>query len=504
MNIYSAFKQQFQSNLDKPLAITPDGTQYSYRQAELASAKIANFFISCGLKKGDRVTVQIEKSPQMLWLYLAILRSGLVYHPLNTAYTDDEVNYFLTNAEPSLIICDNNKLDSFQQLANTLNIQKLYSLNSDGSGSLLEAVNDCSAEFDDIAMQPDEFAALLYSSGTTGKPKGIPLSHGNLLSNASTLIEQWQFSSDDYLLHALPIFHVHGLFVGINCVLLSAASMRWLPRFDVELVMQQLPHSTVMMGVPTYYTRLLSDERFNREIAQSIRLFVSGSAPLLTETFNQFEEVTGSAILERFGMTETGMNTSNPYVGKRKAGTVGPPLPGTNIIVVTDDLQPCAIDEVGNILVKGNNVFSSYWRMPEKTAEDFTDNGFFKTGDQGFLDSDGYLNIVGRSKDMVICGGLNVYPKELELILNDHDAILESAVIGLPHPDFGEAVAAVVVCNPSVGSTSENITEAELISFMKQKVANFKVPKRIFFVDQLPRNAMSKVQKAQLRATYSL
>ncbi len=482
------------------MLITEKGEQYSYADAETQSAKIANYLMALNLEQGARITVQIEKSPQSLWLYLAVLRCGLVYHPLNTAYTLDELNYFIGNAKPSVIICDSSRYSDYSYLCETQHIDHLLTLNVDGNGSLIDAINHQPISFDTVTVKSDDTALLLYSSGTTGKPKGIMLTHNNMIENAKVLVEHWDFTEQDCLLHALPIYHLHGLFVAISCVLMSGSSMRWLARFDVDEVMQQLPHCSVMMGVPTYYTRLLANDDFNRGITDSVRLFISGSAPLLIATFEAFEQRTGQTIVERYGMSETGMNTSNPYrleQGARRAGTVGTALSGVSIKVVTDKFKNCAPNEIGAILIKGPNVFKGYWNMPEKTVAGFTDDGFFITGDCGFLDDENYLTIAGREKDMIICGGLNVYPKEIELLLDEHSDVIESAVIGLPHSDFGEVVAAVVV-----KQQYSTLTEHELIAFARQRLANFKVPKQVFFVGQLPRNAMSKVQKALLRETY--
>jgi malonyl-CoA/methylmalonyl-CoA synthetase len=348
-----------------------------------------------------------------------------------------------------------------------------------------------------VTRERDDLAALLYSSGTTGRPKGIMLSHGNLADNGKTLVDIWGFGSADRLLHALPVFHVHGLFVAIHCVLLSGASMRWLEKFDAPQVIGLLPECTVMMGVPTFYTRLLAEDSFAADCCTNMRLFISGSAPLLVETFDEFRGRTGHTIIERYGMTETNMNTSNPLQGERRAGTVGLPLPGVDVRVVDDKGEPVPTGETGDLQVRGGNVFQGYWRMPEKTREDFTDDGFFNTGDKATISADGYVAIVGRAKDLIISGGLNIYPKEIEQLLDDVEGVVESAVIGIPHADFGEAVVAVIV--PTAGG---ELDEQAIIEFSKGKIANFKVPKRVVFVDELPRNAMGKVQKNVLRDRY--
>jgi malonyl-CoA/methylmalonyl-CoA synthetase len=496
-NLYGAFHRHFPQDASKVLLTTDRGVTYTYADAEQLSAQMANYLVGLGLRQGDRVTVQVEKSPEMLWLYLGTVRAGLVFHPLNTAYTEDELEYFLENAEPSVVICDESRQDMFARLCKRTAVAHLYTLNADGGGNLVAAATECSLQFKTVASRGEDLACLLYSSGTTGRPKGIMLSHANLIDNASVLADYWGFSADDCLLHALPVFHVHGLFVALGCVLMRGASMRWLPKFDVATVMQNLPRSTVMMGVPTYYTRLLAEPSFDAGICVSVRLFVSGSAPLLADTFEEFEQRTGKRILERYGMTETGMNTSNPLRGERRPGTVGFPLPGVSLRIAGTDGAQVAQGEVGDIQVKGANVFSGYWKMPEKTAEDFTDDGFFVTGDKGQVDSDGYLAIVGRAKDMVITGGLNVYPKEIELLIDDMAGVKESAVIGIAHPDFGEAVTAVVVPEPDAALTAEDV-----IDHVKAHAANFKVPKAVHFVDGLPRNTMGKVQKNLLRDSY--
>ena len=384
-------------------------------------------------------------------------------------------------------------------LATAAGVEHVLTLASDGSGSLSVGAATCDTDFETVARGRDDLAALLYSSGTTGRPKGIMLSHGNLGDNGKTLVDAWGFSGADRLLHALPIFHVHGLFVAISCVLFSGASMRWLEKFDAPQVMGLLPECTVMMGVPTYYTRLLAEDSFGADSCSNMRLFISGSAPLLTETFEEFRSRTGHAIIERYGMTETNMNTSNPLQGERRPGTVGPALPGVELRVVDEEGTTVLAGETGDLQVRGANVFQGYWRMPEKTREDFTADGFFNTGDKATISADGYVAIVGRAKDLIICGGLNVYPREVEQLLDDLEGVVESAVIGIPHADFGEAVAAVIV------ATADNaLDEQAIIDFCKGEIANFKVPKRVFFVDELPRNAMGKVQKNLLRERYGI
>ena len=497
-NLYSYFQRQFDKHAGKELIRDAEERSYSYREIADRSGQIAAYLTSAGATPGDRVTVQVEKSVECLCLYLACLRAGLVFHPLNLAYTSNELTYCLGNAEPTIVVCDPGKKDSIRSIATDAGAKLLLTLDADGQGSLADGADEMNSGFETVARDKDDLAALLYSSGTTGVPKGIMLTHANLLRNTEALVEAWGFSSEDRLLHALPIFHVHGLFVAIGCVVLSGASMRWLAAYDAGTVIRFLPECSVLMGVPTYYTRLLAQSTFDAEVARHVRLFISGSAPLLEETFVEFEQRTGQRILERYGMTETNMNTSNPLNGERKAGTVGPPLPGVDVRIVDDD--GAAVDQgaIGNIQVRGPNVFIGYWRMPEKTAEDISEDGFFNTGDKGSIDEDGYISIVGRAKDMVITGGLNVYPKEIELFIDDLEGVTESAVIGVPHPDFGEGVVAVVV-----PAAKDSIDEQTVIAACKSELANFKIPKRVVIVEELPRNTMSKVQKNVLRETYN-
>ncbi len=494
-NLFAHFRAQFKAHAAKIALETNGGRSYSYRDLDTESARLASCLRSQGLAPGDRVSVQVEKSPEALCLYLACLRAGLVYHPLNTGYTADELRYFFNDAEPALIVCDPDDAKTVEGLAGKAQVLTLDIM---GRGSLVMESRLARTDFGVEQVEPDSLAALLYSSGTTGAPKGVMLTHANLLSNARALVETWGFSDADRLLHALPIFHVHGLFTALGCVLLSGASMIWLPKFSAAEAVRFLPQTTVLMGVPTYYTRLLADPDFCAEACSHMRLFISGSAPLLPETFAQFQARAGHPILERYGMTETGMNTSNPLDGERRPGTVGFPLPGVEVRAVDDNDRPTPAGEVGNLQVRGPNVFQGYWRLPDKTAEEFTPDGFFRTGDQGVIDADGYVSIVGRSKDMVISGGLNVYPKEVEQVIDRIAGVKESAVIGVPHPDLGEAVVAVVVPEPGA-----QLDEEKIIAETRRCLAPYKTPKRVVFIDALPRNTMAKVQKSRLRETIS-
>lgn len=494
MNYFAAIEKVISQSPEDELLTTTENIRYNRGDILKRVAQMANLITELGASPGDRITVQIHKSVDAMCLYLACLQSGMVFHPLNPAYLSTEVQYFLGNAEPYIIICDPEKLNALTDLAKPLGIAHIYTLGTAGNGNFLEACASQPESFKTVDRNKNDLAALLYSSGTTGVPKGIMLTHHNLKSNAETLVEAWGFTPEDRLLHCLPIFHVHGLFVALGCALLSSGTMRWANAFSPQTVKTYLPECTSMMGVPTYYTRLLGDKDFGFDHCKNIRLFTSGSAPLLVETFVEFKSRSGHNILERYGMTETGMNCSNPLNGDRKPGTVGPTLPGVTIRIVSDDGQPTPRGEVGNLQVKGENVFKGYWRMPEKTDEDFRDGGWFNTGDQATQDNDDYVSIVGRSKDMVISGGLNVYPKEVEDVIDMFDGILESAVIGVPHPDFGEAVVAIVVAER--GANPEPL---RIIDQAQAELANFKVPKHVQIVDALPRNTMSKVQKKVLR-----
>jgi malonyl-CoA/methylmalonyl-CoA synthetase len=496
-NLYSLFESRFPKDRARPLLLLAGGRQVSYADAEAASARHAAFLSSLGLVPGDRVAVQVEKSPEALLLYLGCLRAGLAYLPLNSAYQEGEVGYFLRDAEPPAVVVQPRSLPWVQPLAEKAGIRHVFSLDEEGQGTLTDAVRDVTPRFATVARAADDLAAMLYTSGTTGRSKGAMITHRNLASNALVLHRTWGFRPDDVLVHMLPLFHVHGLFVAAHTTLVNGSAMRFHGKFDARQALDDFARSTVFMGVPTFYTRLLAEPGLTREACSKMRLFVSGSAPLLAETHVEFEQRTGQRILERYGMTETGMLTSNPLQGERRAGSVGPALEGTEVRVVDNDGKPCAAGENGHVLVRGANVFAGYWRMPEKNAEEFTAEGFFRTGDMGSLSEDGYLTIAGRSKDLIISGGYNVYPKEIELALDELPGVQESAVVGVPHPDFGEAVTAVVVPRAGLGPT-----EPEIIAALKGKLANFKVPKRVYFVEELPRNAMGKVQKNVLRDRY--
>jgi malonyl-CoA/methylmalonyl-CoA synthetase len=492
-NLYALLRDHFLKDAEQPCVLIPGGPVIHYDDLDAASARIAHALCATGCRPGDRVAAQTDKCWQALALYLACLRAGLVYLPLNTGYRKAELEYFFGDAEPTVIVCRPDAADSLTPLRPQATV---LTLDSD-AGTLLDRAAEQSDGFETTASRPDDVAAIVYTSGTTGRSKGAMLSHRNLASNAITLVEQWGFTRGDVLLHALPIYHVHGLFVACHCVLLSASRMLWLPKFEAQEVIGLLPHATVMMGVPTFYARLLGDASFDAAACRSMRLFISGSAPL-PDTFNACRARTGHAILERYGMTETGMNTANPLEGERIPATVGPPLPGVSVRITDAEGRACSPGMVGGIEVKGPNVFRGYWRMPEKTREEFTLDGYFRTGDMGEWLPNGYMKIVGRAKDLIITGGLNVYPAEIEERINALPGVVESAVIGVPDPDFGEAVTAVVVTR-----SGDALNESELISALKADLASFKVPKRVHLVTELPRNAMGKVQKNVLRAMYS-
>lgn len=500
-NLYSLLSSHFPGDPAAPCMILPDGRVWTYGDIERASGRMANLIVALGLQPGDRVAAQVEKTPEALVLYLAAIRAGMVFLPLNPAYQRQELDYFLNDALPGLFVCRPQMRAQADELAAKAGVPHVLELDDDGRGSLIDAAAPQADDFDTVPRGNRNFAAILYTSGTTGLSKGAILSHGNLAHNAQTLHEYWHFQPGDVLLHMLPIFHVHGLFVACHTTLLNGSAMFFEPKFDAARAMKLLPQATMFMGVPTYYVRLLLDPAFGRDTCRNIRLFVSGSAPLLKETFDEFKARSGHTILERYGMTEGGMFTSNPYAGERRGGTVGFPLPGTALRIVRADGSPTKVGEVGNIQVRGDNVFVGYWGMPEKTKEEFTADGYFRTGDMGSLDADFYVTISGRSKDLVITGGLNVYPKEIEELIDAMPGVVESAVIGLPHPDFGEAVSAVVVRQKNPAGAA--LTESVIINAIKDRLANFKVPKWVYLVDQLPRNAMGKVQKNILRQQYS-
>jgi len=479
---------------DTVLLHLPDGEVKTHAEFLRDVNRMANALTELDVKPSDRVAVHVHKSPMALALYAACVKAGAVFLPLNTAYTPTELNYFVGDSGASLFVCDPNEMEELEPVASAAGC-KLHSLASDGSGSFTDIAKKQDAVFEAASRGEDDLAALLYTSGTTGRSKGAMLTQKNLLSNAEALVEAWQFTKDDVLLHALPIFHSHGLFVATNVTLLAGGSMIFLPKFDVDTVVDALPMATSMMGVPTFYTRLLDDERFSRELVEHMRLFISGSAPLLAETHERFTVRTGHRILERYGMTETSMNTSNPYNGQRRAGTVGFPLPGIEVKICDPETgSDLPQGEIGVLWVRGPNVFKGYWLMPEKTKEELREDGFFITGDLALIDDGGYVQIVGRGKDLIISGGYNIYPKEIEVFLDGQPGVLESAVIGAPHPDFGESVVAILV--PEKGET---IDIARIEDAVKLNLAGFKRPRRYEIIKNLPRNTMGKVQKNQLR-----
>ena len=494
-NFYAAVAASIDAGPERVFLETDDGKTHVRADLARESARFARLLIEAGAVRGDRVAVQVEKSPACLFLYLGCLRAGLVYLPLNTAYQRSELTYFLQDAQPSIIVCKPESNGLMRELSAAAT--PVLTLDGEGRGSLADAAAALPSEFVTVDSAPDDVAVILYTSGTTGRSKGAMVTHRNLLSNARALIDCWRFSERDVLLHALPVFHIHGLFVANHCALLSGARVLWHRKFDPALVLRDLPRATVMMGVPTFYTRLLAQPQFDREVCRNMRLFISGSAPLLLETFKDFQARTGQTILERYGMSEAGMICSNPLDAQRRGGSVGFPLPGVSVRVANEQDRPLTRGEVGGIQLKGENVFAGYWHMPEKTREEFTADGYFRTGDVGTIDADGYVSIVGRAKDLIISGGYNVYPKEIELALDALPGVAESAVIGVPHPDFGEAVAAVVVARKDA-----KLDPAAMIAELKKNFANYKVPKQVHVVEDLPRNAMGKVQKALLRERY--
>lgn len=477
-----------------PFLLLQDGDIITHAAFLKMAAQYAHLLEQLGLKPGDRAAVQIEKSPQALAVYAACAQTGIVFLPLNTAYTADEVTYFVEDSGARILLCDQKNANGLAPVAKACGAV-LETINEDGSGTFSAKAETLPKTFDTVTRTEDDLAAFLYTSGTTGRSKGAMLTQGNLLSNARALVSEWQFTAKDVLLHALPIFHTHGLFVASNITLLAGGQMIFLPKFNLDVIIAHLPRATTMMGVPTFYTRLLGDTRFTKELASHMRLFVSGSAPLLAETHIEFEKRTSHKILERYGMTETNMNTSNPYSGERRAGTVGFPLPGVEL-KITDSKTGATLPQgdIGEIEVRGPNVFKGYWQMPEKTAEELRADGFFITGDLGQIDSDGYLQIVGRNKDLIISGGYNIYPKEIELLLDQEDGVLESAVIGVPHPDFGETVVGIIVAK---GSAKPDL--AAITTNISKSLARFKQPQKLIILPELPRNTMGKVQKKALR-----
>ena len=503
-NLFAALRAGFPADLDSTAVETADTATplyYTWGDLDRGSARIANLLLSLELPPGARVAVQTEKSVEALLLYLAVLRAGYVYLPLNTAYRASELEYFIGNAEPSVFVCAGKDIGWLGRLAFTAGVRHVFTLDEDRSGTLLERAAFHADTQEPAAMKADDLAAILYTSGTTGRSKGAMLSHGNLASNARTLQSYWGWRSaaegGDVLIHALPIFHVHGLFVASHGALLNGSKMIWFSRFDPKATIARMAEATVFMGVPTLYVRMLAEPALTREAARHMRLFIAGSAPLQVETFDAWRDRAGHTILERYGMSETAMLSSNPYRpedGERRRGTVGFPLPGVGLRIRGDGGALLPADEIGDSEVRGSNVFKGYWRMPEKTAEEFTADGWFRTGDVGRVGADGYVTIVGRSKDLVISGGYNVYPAEVEGFINELPGVAESAVVGVPHPDFGEAVVAVVVAK-----SGTVVEPAAVVAALKARIANFKVPKQVYVVTDLPRNTMGKVQKNLLR-----
>jgi|SRR5690625_1231525 len=491
-SIYALFAERAQTHPNKLVIERSGGAGFTYASLLECVQQVAAELHTAGVVKGDRVASQVEKSPEAVATYLATLQLGAIFLPLNTAYTETELAYFIDDADPSLIIVDPTKEREIQALAPHLNIR---TLDSSGQGSLLKSTTRR-----DVVepVEASDEAAILYTSGTTGRSKGAVLSHENLVSNCLALLDAWEFDENDRLIHALPIFHIHGLFVAVNMTLVAGATMQWLEKFDADLIIDHLETATVLMGVPTFYTRLVASSRLTPDVVSNMRLFISGSAPLLASDHAAFSERTGHQILERYGMTETGMNTSNPYRGERRPGSVGFPLPGVEVIVANPQTgEELPVGDMGSIEVRGPNVFDRYWRNPEKTNEEKRDSGFFITGDQGFFSSDGYLNISGRAKDMIICGGYNVYPKEIELLLDAHPKVTESAVIGVPHPDLGEGIVGVLVLE-----NGQTLSDEELREFIQDDIARFKQPRAYRVIAELPRNVMGKVQKAELREAF--
>ncbi len=496
-NIYSLFQARFPAAANAVFLEAEYETVF-YGDIDTRTGRLLSFLKSRDVKKGDRVVVQVEKSPIAVMLYLACLRAGAIYIPLNTAYTPNEVSYFLADAEPQLFVMATENEAALKPVATASNVPHIATLGAENDGSLVEETTEFIVDDSVADCDGDDLAAILYTSGTTGRSKGAMLSHDNLSSNALSLHEMWRFVPGDVLLHCLPIYHVHGLFVALHCAILNGSPVIFREKFNAAEVISLLPRASVFMGVPTFYTRLLELAEFGKESCQNIRLFVAGSAPLLAETFELYTERTGHRILERYGMTEAGMITSNPYDGERLAGTVGYPLPGVSARVADENGQEVETGDVGVLEIKGPNLFKGYWRKPEKTAEEFRDDGYFITGDMSQITADGRISIIGRSKDMVISGGLNIYPKEIEALIDELKGVKESAIIGVAHPDFGEGVTAIIVLDGS-----QDLDEKNVLSQISGNLAKFKQPKRVIFDDELPRNAMGKVQKAELRCRYA-
>lgn len=496
-NLYDLFVARFPKEPGAVFLSVPGGGDLTYDALDPAVSRYANLIRSLGAVPGDRVVAQVEKSVEAVLLYLACLKAGVIYIPLNTGYTEGELEYFLSDAGPRLVVTDPGREAMFKDLAAKCGVPHLLTLDAAGGGSFAAAAADQPAHAETVTVAADDVAAILYTSGTTGRPKGAMLTHGNLASNALVLHDYWQWQPGDVLLHALPVFHVHGLFIALHCALLNGSRVIFLPKFDRDAILDHLPEATVLMGVPTFYVRLLDSARLDAERCRNMRLFISGSAPLLAETWEAFAARTGHRILERYGMTETGMITSNPYDGERVPGTVGYALPGVAVRIAGEDGGLVEPGAVGILEVKGPNVFKGYWQMPEKTAEDFTADGWFRTGDLATAAADGRVTLVGRAKDLVISGGFNIYPKEIEEVMDAYPGVVETAVIGVPHPDFGEAVVAVVV--PETGA---RIDPVALENYLQDKLARFKQPKHVALVDELPRNVMGKVQKNLLRNEY--
>ena len=495
-NLFSCYLQGKENNHDQ-VAVCAGNRMYSYAELANAAARYANTLMGLGVRPGDRVCAYIDKSIENIFLYLACIRAGIVYQPLNPAFKPAELDYFLADASPAMVICSTVNEGRVSVAALRAGVEQVLTLDQDGSGTLAAAASAAASDVSTRHCAGAELACLLYSSGTTGKPKGIRLSHNNLAANVRTLVDLWGFSSEDVLIHALPLFHVHGLFVALGCVLVSGACLHLLEKFDTGKIISLLPEATVLMGVPTFYTRLLHCPDLTRESCGSMRLFISGSAPLHETTFNQFRQRTGHVILERYGTSETGMSASNPLNEERKAGAVGKSLPGVLINIADDDGNEVAQGSIGEILVKGPNVFSGYWNLDSVNRTAFTEDGYFRTGDLAKRDADGYIRIVGRAKDMIISGGENIYPKEIEQCLDRIEGVREAAVIGLDDADLGERIVAVLVTDPDC-----RLDEAGIIAGLKTQLAGFKVPKQICFVDALPRNTMGKVQKNRLRETW--